>query len=118
MSTTGHDIPEATQPTRLIEHRRLYSADRKSQGASTGTLATLLATALQSDAVSVTIINRGATEIHVNPRGAATTSNAGLAQNESIVIDGNKDELDLVQLISASGSVNVDVLQYVNSKQA
>lgn len=118
MSTTGHDTPEASTPTRLIEHRRLYSYDRKSQGATTGTLAALLATALQTDVVSVTIINRGETELHVNPTAAATTSNGGLVQNESIVIDGAKAELDLVQLISATGSIDVDIAQYVNEKQA
>lgn len=118
MSSTGHNTPEASTPTRLIEHRRLYSYDRKTQGATTGTLAALLGEALQTDVVSVTIVNRGSAVLHANPTAAATTSNGGLVTGQSITLDGTKAELDLAQLISATGTITVDVAQYVNRKLA
>ena len=52
------------------------------------------------------------------PTAAATSSNGGLAQNEAIVLDGTKAELDLVQLIAASGTPNIDIFQYVNRQLA
>lgn len=113
MATQPHDDAEATTPVRNIEHRWAERYLRKTCTASSQTLATILGSALDSDVTCVVVINRGATEIHPNPTGTATTSNGGLAQNESFAFFGDKARIDQAQLISASGSVSVDILEYI-----
>lgn len=117
MAEQGHDDAEATTGVRCIEHRWLERDERVSCPATSKTIEEMLVTAghtaLHADVTAVQVINRGATEVHKNPKAAATTGNGGLGQNESILIFGNKARLDLAQFISASGSVNVDVLEYI-----
>ena len=113
MAQQPHDDAEATRPVRVIEHLWLQDFPRVSQANTSKTLEETLGRALHADIGGVVIINRGATAVHVNPVGAATTSYGGLAQNESLTVFGDKARLDLLEAISATSSVNIDVAEYI-----
>ena len=98
-------------PTHESAVDQLYYAQQVSVTASSQTLAAIIATALNDDAIKIQIVNRHAsTAIHFAVGEAATTSHPRLAAGENLTLRATKADMDTLRWISASGTVTADLL--------
>ncbi len=73
---------------------------------ATQTFAEIFGAALPAKVKMVRVVVEASVTLRINPVGAATTANGGLAQNASIDCWGDKVELDRYELFT-SGTNNI-----------